>query len=29
MKTEKQDSKRKEDEKIAEEMFKQTRLWAS
>jgi len=29
MKTEKQDKQRKEEEKIAEEMFKQARLWAS
>jgi len=28
MKTEKQDKQRKEEEKIAEEMFKQARLWA-
>jgi len=27
MKTEKQDKQRKEEEKIAEEMFKQARLW--
>jgi len=28
MKTEKQDKQRKEEEKIAEEMFKKARLWA-
>jgi hypothetical protein len=27
MKTEKQEKQRKEEEKIAEEMFKQARLW--
>ncbi len=29
MKTEKQKSQRKEEEKVAEEMFKQARLWAA
>jgi hypothetical protein len=28
MKTEKQDKQRKDEEKIAEEMFKKARLWA-